>query len=192
MLISQRQKTITHQHQSSRCQGMTENVISEQVNVGIMWAYPKGFIYRGNRSPSKSESKYWHFQGKTLMAVQMFDLCLTCLWSMWDVACASMLWFLINPIMTSSTNHNHLLYFCVFRTSSFFFYIFNFIIESAHCFWTPWNASIVVLSFLPLNFPHLNNSHPRHKQIKGARPGWVKLIVCCPHLQKMLFLPPWI
>lgn len=81
-----------------------ENVISEGVNV---WHYPslsKGFhLHRGNRSASKTESKYWHFQGKTLIVVQVFDLCLTCLLSMWDVPCVLVLWFLSYAIVASST-----------------------------------------------------------------------------------------
>ncbi len=37
------------------------------------------------------------------MVVQVFDLCLTCLWSMWDVPCVSMLWFISDAIVASST-----------------------------------------------------------------------------------------
>lgn len=88
-----------------------ENVISEGVNV---WHYPslsKGFhLHGGNRSASKKESKYWHFQGKTLMVVQVFDLCLTCLWSMWDVPCV------LVPLIRHCgfQHHNH-----SFRASAF-------------------------------------------------------------------------
>ncbi len=83
-LFLKERKWFTHQQKSSRYQG-DENLISEGVNVWHYPSYPKGFhLQRGNRRASKTESKYWHIQGKTLMVVQVFDLCLTCLWSMWD------------------------------------------------------------------------------------------------------------
>lgn len=117
------------------------NVISEGVNV---WHYPsfsKGFhVHWGNISASKTENKYWHFQGKTLMVVQVFDLCLTSVWSMWDVPCVSELWFLSYAIVASSTTITileppHLLRFqnqSILRTKYVIFLFFPAVLNSVY------------------------------------------------------------
>lgn len=62
--FSQRQKTITHQHQSSRYQGMTENVISEEVNVALSELIQRDSSTEGKEALLKQKANIDIFKGK--------------------------------------------------------------------------------------------------------------------------------